>query len=120
VAELLEACAPILSPVDGAVLTDDFAQFFVDTLRDGLAPGSDGWWDDGVAALAPWGFALAQIRIPVLLLHGCQDRFVPFSHGEWLAANIPGAEARLTDEDGHLTLYEHHLGDVYDWLLAQM
>ncbi|MGH2835978.1 MAG: alpha/beta fold hydrolase [Solirubrobacteraceae bacterium] len=118
--ELLEAFQSILSPVDAAVLTDDFAKFFVDTLRDGLAPGSDGWWDDGVAVLGPWGFALAQIRRPVLLLHGRQDRFVPFAHGEWLARNIPGVEAGLTDEDGHLTLYENHLGEIYDWLLSRM
>ena len=54
---------------------------------------------------------------PVLLLHGEQDRFVPFGHGVWLAAHIPGVEARLTKDDGHLTLTTRHLGEVYDWLL---
>jgi pimeloyl-ACP methyl ester carboxylesterase len=85
-----------------------------------LAPGADGWWDDGAATLRDWGFGLSQIRTPVLLMHGRHDRFVPFSHGEWLAANIPGVEARLFDDEGHLSLTVNRLDEVYDWLLERM
>lgn len=45
-----------------------------------------------------------------MLLHCTQDKFVPLGHGQWLAAHIPGVEARLLEGDGHLTLLEHHLG----------
>jgi pimeloyl-ACP methyl ester carboxylesterase len=70
--------------------------------------------------LAPWGFELESIRTPVLLRHGRQDRFVPFPHGEWLARNIPGVQAELRDDDGHLTLTERHLDDVHRWLLDHL
>jgi pimeloyl-ACP methyl ester carboxylesterase len=69
------------------------------------------------ADIEPWGFALDDITIPVLLLHGQQDHFVPYGHGAWLATHIPGVEARLTDDDGHMTLQARHLGEVHDWLL---
>lgn len=73
-----------------------------------------------MAILERWGFEFGSIRTPVLLLHGRQDRFVPFAHGEWLARTIPGVEARLTNDDGHLTLTAHHLDDVHAWLLQRM
>ena len=55
---------------------------------------------------------------PMLLLHGREDKFVPFGHGQWLAANINGVEARLLDHDGHLTLIKNHIGEVHAWLAA--
>ena len=60
------------------------------------------------------------ITVPVLLLHGRQDNFVPFGHGQWLATHIPGVEARLLDNDGHLTLAEHRIGEVHAWLTERL
>jgi pimeloyl-ACP methyl ester carboxylesterase len=54
--------------------------------------------------------------IPVLLLHGRQDRAVSFGHGQWLASRIPGVEARFFDEDGD-ALREDHVEDVHAWLI---
>jgi pimeloyl-ACP methyl ester carboxylesterase len=92
------------------------AEYLAYVDREGLAPGSQGWWDEGCAHIRPWGFELAGISVPVLLLHGRQDQFVPFGHGQWLAAHIPGVEARLLDGDGHLTLLEHRVSEVHAWL----
>ena len=38
---------------------------------------------------------------------------MPFAHGEWLAAHVPGVEAHLTDEDGHLTLMINGLPRIF-------
>ncbi len=118
--ELMEFLKTLLAPVDAAALTGELGQYVIDATRSGMATSSDGWWDDGLAILEPWGFEFGSIRTPVLLLHGRQDRFVPFAHGEWLARTIPGVEARLTDDDGHLTLTTHHLDEVHSWLLERM
>jgi pimeloyl-ACP methyl ester carboxylesterase len=118
--ETLEFMQSLLAPVDAALMTGELGQYLLSSMRSGLAPGSDGWWDDELAMLAPWGFTLASISTPVLLLHGRHDRFVPFAHGEWLARNVPGVTARLTDDDGHLSLTVNHLDEVHDWLLERM
>jgi pimeloyl-ACP methyl ester carboxylesterase len=106
----------LLSPADAAVLKDAVAEYLVYSGHEGLAPGSQGWWDDSVADASPWGFELSAISVPVLLMHGRQDQFVPFGHGQWLAAHVPGVEARLFDHDGHLTLLVNRIGEVHAWL----
>jgi pimeloyl-ACP methyl ester carboxylesterase len=118
--ELAEMLRTLLSPVDAAILTGEVAEFLVAGMRDGLAPGAEGWWDDGVAQMEHWGFELEDITTPVLLRHGREDRFVPFGHGQWLARNIPGVTAILTDDDGHLTLTERHLESIHGWLLERL
>ena len=119
-AGLTQQFKTLLSPVDAAVMSGELGEYLVDCFRSGLAPGAEGWWDDAEAHLAPWGFDVTAIRTPVLLMHGRHDRFVPFAHGQWLAAHIPGVEAMLSDEDGHLTLTAHHLERLHSWLVERL
>jgi pimeloyl-ACP methyl ester carboxylesterase len=86
------------------------------SIQQALAPGIEGYWDDGVAQLTPWGFDVGRIPVPVLLLHGVQDEVAPFSHGQWLASRIPGAEAWFFEDEGH-SLRERHIEDVHAWLV---
>jgi len=115
--QLREGLASLLAPVDSAFLTAQLAEFLAASTHAGLAPGDQGWWDDGVALAEPWGFELGVVTVPVRLWHGGQDRFVPVAHGRWLAGHVPGCEASITEADGHLSLLAR-TGEVFDWLLA--
>ncbi|HVU78059.1 MAG TPA: alpha/beta fold hydrolase [Gaiellaceae bacterium] len=115
--ELIEGMRTLIGEADRAVLTGRFAEYFLACDRHAFEHGVDGWIDDDLAFAAPWGFELAAIRRPVLLLQGEDDLMVPPSHGHWLAARIPGVEARIDAADGHLTLVERRMGEVNEWLL---
>ncbi|MFY9886861.1 MAG: alpha/beta fold hydrolase [Streptosporangiaceae bacterium] len=110
-----EAIESLLTPTDAAALRGELGEYLTSSAQDGLSAGSQGWWDDN-CTIRPWGFELSDITVPVLLLHGRQDMFVPFGHGEWLAAHIPGVEARLLADDGHLTLLQNRVPEVHAWL----
>jgi pimeloyl-ACP methyl ester carboxylesterase len=120
VEDLSRGMASLVSTADAAVLDGAFGAYFHAAVQDGLSPGADGWSDDGEAHIADWGFELGAIRVPVRVWHGAQDRFVPQAHGEWLARSIPGAEASLTETDGHLTVVDGRIGEVHAWLLAHL
>jgi pimeloyl-ACP methyl ester carboxylesterase len=114
--DLAGALESLLSPVDAATLTGGIAEYLAFSGREGLSPGIEGWWEDAEAQVSAWGFDPADISVPVMVMHGRQDKFVPVGHGEWLAAHIPGVEARILDDDGHLTLLEHRIPEVHSWL----
>jgi pimeloyl-ACP methyl ester carboxylesterase len=121
-AGLTEAFQSLLPEVDAVLLGDSpgtgIGAFMYDWLAVGQQAGVDGWLDDDLAFVRDWGFDPAATGVPVLVLQGRHDLMVPFAHGGWLARHIPAAEARLTDDDGHLTLLTK-VPAVHDWLLRQ-
>jgi pimeloyl-ACP methyl ester carboxylesterase len=117
---LFQAWQSLISPVDAAILTEDIVIASLNNVREGISKRRDGWIDDSIAFTLPWGFELNQIRIPVLLMHGKQDRFSPFSHGEWLSKHIPNVDAHLLADDGHITLAVRKVPMVHSWLLSKM
>jgi pimeloyl-ACP methyl ester carboxylesterase len=114
---IADALRSLLSPPDAAVLTGEYAEYLAEATRRAIGERLDGWIDDDFAFVKRWGFELDEIRVPVQLLHGAQDRFVPIAHGEWLAERIPGVDADLSAKDGHLTIQLERIGDVHAWLL---
>jgi pimeloyl-ACP methyl ester carboxylesterase len=100
---MAEGLGDMLSSVDVAAVTGAYADELSESFRRATENGIAGWRDDDLAFVGDWGFTVSEIIVPVAIWHGRQDQMVPFAHGEWLAAQIPGAEAHWLPDDGHLS-----------------
>jgi pimeloyl-ACP methyl ester carboxylesterase len=116
--QVAAALGDLVSPVDAAALTGGFAAYVATSFHQALASGIWGWFDDDLAFTRPWGFDLDRIGGPVAVWQGGQDRMVPFAHGQWLAAHLPSARARLLPEEGHLSIAVGKFGEILDELVA--
>jgi pimeloyl-ACP methyl ester carboxylesterase len=116
--DLLALLGDLVSPPDRAALTGEYAAESHASLLEAVSTGIWGWLDDDLAFVRSWGFGLDEIRVPVSIWQGREDRFVPLSHGEWLAANVPGARSNLVEGEGHISLSRERYGDILDELLA--
>ena len=117
-AGVAEGLGDLASAADKAAVTGEFADYLAASFRAAVASGVAGWRDDDLAFVADWGFTMADAGAgaPVSVWQGDQDMMVPFSHGQWLAAHIPGARAHLLPGEGHLTLADG-FGAILDDLL---
>ncbi|HET8759291.1 MAG TPA: alpha/beta fold hydrolase [Solirubrobacteraceae bacterium] len=108
----------LIDDVDRGALTGEFAESLARMLRHAVSTGIDGWFDDDLAFVKPWGFALDGLSVPVSIWQGAHDRMVPFAHGRWLAAHVPNARVHLYDDEGHLSLV-NQLPRILDDLSAR-
>lgn len=116
--QLVESMASLLPEVDRVCLTGDVGEDFAAAMNDVGRAGPDGWIDDDLAFMQPWGFDLDQVRAPVSLWQGELDLMVPFAHGQWLAPRIPGVHAHLENGQGHLSVTVGAVDRMLDELAA--
>jgi pimeloyl-ACP methyl ester carboxylesterase len=115
--QITAALGGLISAADAAVLTGEFADDLARSLRGAVRNGVAGWRDDDLAFLADWGFELGDLGGRVAIWQGDQDNMVPFAHGQWLAAHIPGARVHLEPGAGHLTMTVTAIDAILDDLL---
>jgi pimeloyl-ACP methyl ester carboxylesterase len=115
---LREGLSTLLAPVDREALDLEVAHWLMEVFECAVAPGVEGWHDESMAELGDWGFAVDDIRVPVAIWHGGEDRFVPIGHGRWLAEHVPGAEFHYESELGHISMIERRVPDAQAWLAS--
>ena len=115
--DVVAVLGDLVSDVDKASLTGDFAEWCAGSFRKAVSTGIAGWRDDDLAFLKPWGFALDDITRPVAVWQGGQDRMVPFAHGEWLAGHIGAARSHLLPDEGHLSISVGRLPEIITELI---
>ncbi len=108
----------LVDDVDRGALTGGaYATHLAATMAEGLRVSIDGWLDDDLSFAAPWGFDIGSIPGRVHVWQGAHDRMVPYAHGPWLAAHIPGACPHLLEEHGHLSLAVDGFPAILDELI---
>jgi pimeloyl-ACP methyl ester carboxylesterase len=115
--QIAAALGGLISDADADVITGEFAEELAESTRAALREGVAGWRDDDLAFATDWGFSLDALAGRVAIWQGDQDLMVPFAHGKWLAAHIPGARVHLEPGAGHLTMTVTAIGRILDDLL---
>jgi pimeloyl-ACP methyl ester carboxylesterase len=108
---------PEFTAADEAMLTGPWS-WLLDVVLPAVEAGPAARIDDDLAFVAPWGFDVAQVGAPVLLLHGGRDRVVPAAHSRWLADRCQRAEMRFSPDDGHLSILDG-AESALEWLHAR-
>lgn len=115
--EIAAELGGLVDEVDRRALSGDFADVLAALSRRAVATGIEGWRDDDLAFVRPWGFDVTELTAPLSIWQGFRDRMVPFDHGRWLASRIPTATSHLYDDEGHLSIV-HRIGQILEELDA--
>ena len=78
----------------------------------------DGVFHDARIYAAPWGFKLEEIRVPVRVWHGREDRNFRWQLAEEMAARIPNCRTRMIDGEGHYSLIMRRHREVLSDLIS--
>lgn len=80
----------------------DVQQVHAESLTDALAPGLDGWVDDGMSLeIEPWGFDPSTIACPTDFWHSDDDANCPLSATRRLVDAVVGARLTVWEGQGH-------------------
>jgi pimeloyl-ACP methyl ester carboxylesterase len=103
------ACAASMPERIGAVglARPDVRDALTRMFREGARQGVGGLVDDWIALSLPWGFALAEVKMPVAVRHGELDHLVGPAHAHYFSAALPSSTLVLYPQDGHLLLLQH-------------
>ena len=94
----------LLCKKDREICQGEFADELAEGIRIGIAPGIEGALDDFESDGDHWGIDLAELKKPVALFQGDEDRFCTPAHGHFLRDNLGNAELILLEGQGHLSI----------------
>jgi pimeloyl-ACP methyl ester carboxylesterase len=115
--DLAASIQTLVAEPDRIALSGPIGEWWAGSLGASFSTGADGWIDDDLAFVMPFGFEIGAVSRPTLIVHGHRDLFVPISHGQWLSQAVPRAESWLLADEAHLSLLANWVSSVHEWLL---
>jgi pimeloyl-ACP methyl ester carboxylesterase len=109
----------MLQPCDAESLHDSAAfEAVFESQRLAWRGGAEGIMADAQIYVQPWGFPLEEVRVPVRLWHGKQDRAFSVRLAEEIASRLPSCKARYVDGAGHYSLPIRHVREILADLIS--
>jgi pimeloyl-ACP methyl ester carboxylesterase len=109
----------LLRPCDAASLRDNAAfEAIFESQRRAWRGSAEGVMDDARIYAQPWGFAVQDVRVPVRLWHGKQDRAFAVCLAEEIANRLPNCQARFIENEGHYSLPIRHIHEILEDLIS--
>ena len=109
----------ILPPCDTAALTaPDTGALALDAFHESWRQSALGIFTDAEIYPAPWGFALREIRVPVRLWHGLEDRSFAPAFARTTASELSDCTLRLMPGVGHYSLPIRYAREIIADLLS--
>src|SRR5882762_9673405 len=109
----------LLRPCDAESLRDAAAfEAIFESQRRAWRGSGEGVIADAQIYAQPWGFAIEDVRVPVRLWHGKQDRAFSVHLAEEVAKRLPDCNARFIDNAGHYSLPIRHMREILEDLVS--
>ena len=111
--------ALLLRPCDAASLRDDAAfEAIFESQRRAWRGSAKGVMIDAQIYAEPWGFTMEDVRVPVRLWHGTEDRAFAVRLAEQIANRFPICKARFIPDEGHYSLPIRHMREILEDLVS--
>jgi pimeloyl-ACP methyl ester carboxylesterase len=109
----------MLRPCDEESLRDSAAfEAVFESQRRAWRGSAEGVMADAQIYAKPWGFPIEQVRVPVRLWHGKEDRAFSVRLAEEIANRLPDCKARYVDGAGHYSLPIRHIREILQDLIS--
>jgi pimeloyl-ACP methyl ester carboxylesterase len=109
----------LLRPCDAASLRDDAAfEAIFESQRRAWRGSVEGVLVDAEIYAQPWGFAVEDVRLPVRLWHGIEDRAFAVRLAEEMANRFPNCKTRFIQNEGHYSLPIRHMREILEDLIS--
>jgi pimeloyl-ACP methyl ester carboxylesterase len=109
----------MLRPCDAESLRDAEAfEAIFESQRRAWRGSAEGVMADAQIYAQPWGFAIEDVRVPVRLWHGKEDRAFSVHLAERIAKRLPNCKARFVDDAGHYSLPIRHMREILKDLIC--
>jgi len=109
----------LLRSCDAASLRDDAAfEAIFESQRRAWRGSVEGVLADAQIYAQPWGFALEDVRVPVRLWHGIEDRAFAVRLAKEIANRFPNCKSRFIQNEGHYSLPIRHMHKILEDLMS--